>query len=109
MVRLLPFLLAVLAVVTWIAPSATAHGRDGIALHGVIVRVDAEHQAFILHTRSGRDVPVKVSDRTHIRVDGERATFDDLAPGQRSRVLGVPGARHVFHARIVSAHNRDDG
>jgi len=111
MIRLLSCLLALACVVGTFTTTATATGRhDRVRLRGVIVRVDADSQTFVLHSRtSDREVRVAVGDDTHILVNGERASFRDLEVGQRAGVVGIPDPRHhVLRALLVVVRDPDD-
>ena len=106
MTRLLIALFLFLGVLVWSAPAAELAPGPGHTLHGKIVHVDATHHAFLLHTVSGKNVVVKVTPKTKIRVDGQPATFADLAAGQKARVRGHKAPNHeLFIAKRVGAKN----
>ena len=118
MIRLATFLipLSLLALPQLALPQAPAAHVTSVAvanseatlpltvLRGVIVKIDANRQVFVLHTKSGHKVRIKVTQKTHIRVDGQAASFDDLAQGMKARVRAkkVPG-HQLFVALGVRA------
>jgi hypothetical protein len=98
-----------LLCVAFLNPQAEATAptaRRGHALLGTISRIDTGHRAFVLDTRAGRQVRVRVTQNTRIAVDGSAATFADLAVGQHARVTGRKDPlRPIFVARTVQARN----
>lgn len=111
MIRLATFLIPLSLLALPQAPAAQATSAAALnseatlpitVLRGVIVKIDASRQTFVLHTKSGHKVRIKVTDATHIRVDGQAASFDDLAQGMRARVRAkkVPGHQLFVALRV---------
>ncbi len=111
MIRLLSFLipfsllalpLAPVAEASVAAPVSAQAALPKTVLRGVIVKIDATKQTFVLKTQSGHAVLLKATDKTRISVDGQPANFDDLALGMKARVRAkkVPGKKLFVALRI---------
>jgi len=88
--------------------SATAPATGHLhTLRGEITGVDPTTRTFTLQTLAGPEVKVHTADATRFRVDGNPATFDDLAVGQKARVRGRvkhgPNGHKGFLAHRVAA------
>jgi RNase P/RNase MRP subunit p29 len=73
-------------------------------LRGTVVGVDAEELTLTIETRAGRQIAVRASADTRIRIPGiETTSFGDIAEGDRVAVLGRfdPTDRDVFLARAI--------
>ncbi len=86
------------------APQARAgdgtHDRPHV-VHGVIVHVDLEHSAIVLHTRE-RNLHIHVHDNTRISLNGEPAELADLQQGDRARVGVVQDRHHHDRFRLAA-------
>jgi hypothetical protein len=110
MTKILILLVAVLGLFLTLSPAATATqpaagpGADHVA--GVIEKILPAKHGFVLTRPNGNKVFVQLKPKTKIRVDGQPATFADLAVGQKARAIGKFGPKHhKFVAARVRAKN----
>ncbi len=87
------------------AQAATTLGTPG-KVAGKITAIHPAHHSFTVERLDGSKREVRVSHETKIRVDGQPATFKDLAVGQKVRAAGELGPQgHILIAHRVRAKN----
>jgi hypothetical protein len=104
MIRLTTLVLAA-ACLLGLFPRTAATAPDPslptISVRGRILEISTEHRGFMLETRRGL-VAVRVTQDTHILINGEEATMNDLRTGMRAGVRGpFSRLRHQMLARGV--------
>ena len=109
MIRLLSLLIPFSLLALPLAPVADASNAAQpsvesalpyTVLRGVIVKIDAAKQTFVMKTKSGHKALVKVTDKTRVSVDGQLASFDDLAQGMKVRVRAKKSAGHLLFVAL---------
>lgn len=104
MSKLILTLVAALGLVFALSSTAEAAAPAGnhAKVAGKISAIDAPSHTFVVTRPDGSKRKVKVTPKTKLRVDGQAATFADLAVGQKATAVGKkgPGGQLLVAARV---------